>query len=180
MISEALLSQALKPVNNAELEYIQQLERSAVAYVERLTGRYYGPVRARTEVVIGTGFGALYLDGPVALDVYSEALITSVNESAYAGGEPTEIVQDEDDGFVVRESVLHRRAGGYWVLGYEYEVVYQQGYDEDAEPADIRQAVMQLVTHWHTIRLPVALGTVAPEVPFNVSDVIAANRRVRA
>lgn len=179
MISDYLLTQALKPANLAELEYIKELERAAVALVERETRRYFGPVRTRTEVVVGTGRGPLYLEGPVALDIYDVALVTSVNEAAYAGGDQTEIVDDEDDGYVVREGVLYRKGGGSWARGYEYEVVYQQGYDEGDEPADIRQAVMELVTLWFTIRLPVALGTVAPEVPHNVAEIIAANRRAR-
>lgn len=179
MISSDLLKLALKPATNAEMEYILALEAAAVAYIERQTGRYYGPERAHTEVVTGTGGTRLFLEGPVLSDVYDVAQITSVNEALYPGSEQTEIVGNEDDGFVVRTDVLYRKGGGIWLRGYEYEVVYQQGYAEGQEPADIRQAVVQLVTHWFTIRLPVALGTVAPEVPHNVSAIIAANRRAR-
>lgn len=177
MIHVDLLKAALKPADNTELQYIQQLERAAVAFVERQTGRYFGPERARTEIVVGTGRRELYLQGPILLDVYGVAQVTSVNEAAYAGGDQTQIVIDEDDGFVVREAVLHRKGGGYWSLGYEYEVVYQQGYGEGEEPGDIRQAVMQLVTHWFENRLPVITGTIATDVPLSVTDIIAANRR---
>lgn len=178
MISDHLLTQAFRPADQRELEYVRALEAAAVAHVERATGKYFGPVRTRTEYVRGDGRGELHLDGPVASDVYDAPLITSVNESAYVGGEQTELLESDDDGFVVRDSVLHRKSG-VWSRGYEYEVIYQQGYDEGEEPADIRQAIMQLVTLWHEIRLPVALGTVAPEVPHNVSEIIAAHRRMR-
>lgn len=176
MIDDRLLAQAFKPADQSGLEYVRALEAAAVALIERQTGKYFGPVRTRTEYVLGTGSGMLYLEGPVATDVYDVALITSVNEAAYAGGEQTEIDLDEDDGFVVREEVLYRKGGGVWSRGYEYEVVYQQGYDPGEEPADIRQAVMQLVTHWFDNRAPVSEAAMH-EVPLGVSDVIAANRR---
>lgn len=179
MIAIELLEAAIKPANDAETAYIEELELAAVAYIERQAGRYYGPVRDRTEVVIGGGRGALFLEGPVAPDVYDNGVITSVNEAAYPGADLTEIVQDADDGFVLRDDALYRIGGGAWLRGYEYEIAYEQGYYAGEEPADIRQAVMQLVTLWFSVRLPVALGTVAPEVPHGVQAVIDANRRMR-
>lgn len=180
MISVADLRVALKDPPASENAYVKQLEAAAVALIERETGKYYGPVRTRTEIAIGTGFGTLQLVGPVALDVYGVAQIASVNESQYAGGTASEIVADGSGGFIVRESVLYRRSGGFWRSGYEYVVVYEQGYAEGEEPADIRQAVMQLVALWYEARLPVVEAGTLADVPFSLAQIIADNRLVRA
>lgn len=178
MISLDLLRIALKEPDHAEDDYILELESAAVAYIENQTGRYYGPERTRTEVVVGGGRSTLYLEGPILLDAYDAPHVVSVYEATYAGAEQTEIVEGDDDGFVVREAVLHRKDGRAWLRGYEYEVEYLQGYAAGDEPGDIRKAVVDLVMLWFNIRLPVALGTVAPEVPHNVSAIIQAHRRM--
>lgn len=171
MISLADLKLALRIDGTAEDNYLTALEAAAVAAVERWTGRSFAESGARTEYLTGAGIDRLWLAETPAAD---PAL--TVTEAAYPGAETTAITAADADGYVIRERTLVRR-GGIWHAGYEYAVTYTAGYAAGEEPADIRQAVMQLVGHWYENREPVVVGTVAAPIPLTVRDLLAPWRR---
>lgn len=162
------LRDALEQPDRSEDPYIRDLEAAAVAYAERQTGLYLGAARDATEYVIGGGTSDLWLAGPVAE-------ITSVTEHAYSGDDGTVLTAEDDDGYLVRGDRLVRKNGNTWYRGYEYEVAYSQGADV---PADIQQAVRQLVALWFEARLPVSDAGLQ-DIPHTVSDIFAAHRAPR-
>lgn len=173
MIGIPELRRHLNPADSgAEDAYAAELEAAAVALVERLTGRYFGPVRTTTEFVIGTGSRVLRVDGPIVTVGYEPIVV--VNERLYSGDDPAEITAGADDGFVVRDDALYRKGGRVWFCGYEYEITYQQGYAEGTEPADIRLAVMQIVGLWYAKGLDSQAGLVQSETIGNYSYTLSA------
>jgi hypothetical protein len=122
--------------NDAPL--LAELEAQAVAYVQAVTGRYFGPVGSVTEVLRGTGTARLWLaevpvDGVVTVE---EAALPAAAGEAFTA-------------FVVRgagtEAWLARTDGAPWHPGAEYSVTYARGYPPGAEPADIRRYVQAWV-----------------------------------
>jgi hypothetical protein len=118
---------------------LEAFERSAVAYVEGRTGRYFGPPAEVTEVLRGSNGQRLWLgDTPIATEP-----ITVVQ--AYGAGDPgEEIIGAGDLGFVVRGDALIRKAG-VWNPRYEYRITYTRGYAAGSEPPDIQLYVLQHV-----------------------------------
>ena len=168
MIPLADLKLALRVSHATDDAHITSLEERAVAYVERKTGRSYTAGNA-TEYVRGADDGVLYLGGPASA-------VVSVTQRAYPGAEETVIVEAADDGFDLRGTKLVRSGGYFWSSAYEYEVEYTR---DVTPPDDILEAVEGLVSLWYNVRLPVALGTVAPPVPNHVASILAAHRRLR-
>lgn len=146
-------------LDHLEDDYLlEQVERAAVAYVERETGRYFGPREEGTEHLAGTGTSALWLaDEPAG---------------------PVEVVNSYDwpvVDFTVHGRRLHRVAG--WATTSCYAVTYERGYEEGEEPADVRLAVMQLVALMYEYRSPVLAGETASRAHEIVADVIRLWRR---
>jgi hypothetical protein len=133
---EELAQHVTYPQGHAQV--IRTMEAAAVAHLERMTNRYFGPPRDRIEFVQSRDGYTLYLDGPV---VPETAVV--VDERVYIGGDATAIEEGTSDGFVVRDDRLLRAGGLGWP--YEYEVEYRQGYEVGEEPADVRMAVIELV-----------------------------------
>lgn len=123
---------------------LADMEARAVAFIESQTARYFGPPIIAAEVVLGRGTYHLQLSELARLD--SDTTIESVDERAYPGQTATVI---GEDGFEIREqknrTYLVRHGGYKWTLGYEYEVTYERGYDEDAGPKDIEQLILDLL-----------------------------------
>lgn len=163
MITLALLKAAIKtadPSDTSEDAYLTALEAAAVAALERWTGRYYGPVAARTEYLSGTGAQEIWL----AETPTTAVTVTSDGTAVDAGD------------FELRGRRLrHDSAWGSEYYPTDLVLTYSAGYAAGAEPADIRQAVLQLVTLWYEERLP--LGEIPDEAPFSVRAIIDANRR---
>lgn len=61
------------------------------------------------------------------------------------------------------------------------EIEFRAGFGVTAAevPAPIRQALLQLVAHWHENREPIAIGDTAERIPITVSDLLAPYREVR-
>lgn len=170
MISIPELKAALRLTTDADNGYLADLEAAAVDVVQNETNRYFGPVGPATEYLEGGGTRDLFLSEPPA------SLPATVSERAYPAGTATTITAADSDGYVLRGTMkLVRKAGLVWTFGYEYEVTYSRGYADSSEPADIRQAVTQLVSHWYEHRLPV--GKVGDVVPLGAQKVIARWRR---
>lgn len=126
---------------------LTQLEEAAVAFVQRKTGRYFGPVGQVTERLRGSGGERLWLAEAPTSDP------TVVLEYASPGADPVTIDAADAAGFLVRKATgptdtndgwLVRKGGAVWDPCREYEVTYQRGYQEGQEPADIRQVVIGL------------------------------------
>lgn len=174
MIALPDLLHALKVEDDAPLaehNLVQEYERAAVAYCERATGRYFGPEAARTEYFDGHGQREIWLaNAPKAGTV----AVTS-DEVAVA-------VAD----YAIRGRVLrHDTAWGGYQYPTEVAVTYTAGYPPDAvdadiwaAPADVQQAVRMLTGHWYENRIPVALGTVAPEIKLTVDALLQNWRRL--
>lgn len=169
--------------------YLEDLEAVAVAYVERVTGRYLGPeIAAQVFIVEGSGTASLFLPERASA-------VTAVASRAYEGGDETTIATGDDDGWTLRlphgathGTRLIRKGGAVWERGTEYKVTATIGYDETsaasgpnnvAAPAEDRGDVTSLVAHWFENRLPAVTGTVAAKVPTHVADRLAARRKVR-
>jgi hypothetical protein len=160
--------------SDADADLIVAYEAAAVQHVQRLTGRYFGPPAERTEYVAGEGQRELILVN----DIAPEGTVAVVMDGT--------AVPAED--FEIRGRRL-RHVSGWGHPGYaaaDLVVTYTAGYavtqpadDYDdpiadvAAPDDVRQAVRLLVAHWYEFRIPVALGTVAPEVAAGLRDLLA-------
>jgi hypothetical protein len=158
--------------------YIEELEEAAVAYVQRAGGRYIGPPVADAPLVfVGSGSREAYLPE------YASA-VSVVGTRDYPGGEVAEIPSEGANGWSLRfePGATHGlrliRHGGVWGRDEEYVATSAIGYGVGGEPADVRKAVGFLVAHWFELRIPVALGTVAPEVALTVADILKFWRRL--
>jgi hypothetical protein len=185
VISVADLRTALKlePLDDAyaeeeEAAYLEDLEEAAVAFVERYTGRYYGPeVEDSEHVVGGSASGTLFL--PERMSV-----ITSVASRSYLGGTETEIGEEDADGWLLKIGPgathgfqLIRRGGGWWDAGLEYVVIGTIGYAAGTEPPDIRKAVIKIVGRWNEQRVQVGDAPSA-EIPADVKEILKLHRRL--
>jgi hypothetical protein len=176
MIPAAELKAALKIEDDqvAEAGYLEALERKAVAFCELKTGRHFGESEQLTEVMEGAGNGELWLAN-------EPAEILSVTMLAAPGG-ADEVVDPAT--YVIRgRRVLSAGAWGaeYWPR--DVEVVYAPALDSPTETRDrdlVRGVILQLVALWYEVRLPVALGTIAPPVPHGVADALGMLARRRA
>ena len=139
MIDLADLKAWLKVSGSTNNTLLEELERRAVAFVESQTGVQFSFNNAYTTTVPGTGTAVLFLPRAPA------GAITEVREIASIGETGTEIVEADDDGFVVRGSRLVRKRGSVWSSEYEYALTYPAGWAAGEEPGDIRQLVMDLV-----------------------------------
>ncbi|MDB4952078.1 MAG: hypothetical protein JWM27_4727 [Gemmatimonadetes bacterium] len=170
------LALRLDAADTTEDALLTQYEAAAVAFCERVTGRYFGPPAEVTEYLEGTGGRELWLaDAPVD----GEVVTVSVDGTELAA---------ED--FEVRGRRLRLAyasspsLGLYWCApngaSVDVAVTYTRGYAPGDEPADARQAVLLLVGHWYETRVPVAIGTVAPDVKLTVNDLLGSLRRMTA
>lgn len=140
MIDLAILKEHLgiEESDESQDDIVMRLEAAAVAYVQNETGWYFG--EAEAEVYLrGSGTSRLWLPQPATGDI-------AVLRLAHAGDEGTEIVAEDDDGFVARGAQLVRKNNLEWDRAYEYKVTFDRGYAEGEEPADIRQLVIDLVS----------------------------------
>ncbi len=142
---EELRSWLGNPDESGVTALLEALEEMAVDLVQDETGRFFGAVETRTEYIDGDGTRELHLNE-------NPAAITSVDQRRLIGDTFQTITEGNSDGFEIRapESEvgrvkLLRKAGLGWADGYEHRVIYEFGYATDAEPARIRQAVLDLV-----------------------------------
>ena len=158
MIPLHVVAQYLRVEDASQADLIEELERAAVAFMERETGRYFGPPQTVTETFSGiAGRRLLLRDKPTGAVTVTE---NGVATTAFTA-----------DGRVLLHTVT-------WSPYVDIRVTYQRGYAEGKEPGDIRGAVMQMVAHLYENRLPVAMGTIAGDVPLTVRDVIRNHRRL--
>lgn len=167
MVPLAQLKAALRiePDQTADDAELVRLEAAAVAYCERRTGRHFGEPEQLTEVIEGCGGRDLWLTN-------EPRTVASVAIIGTPGGASRQAIPAEF--YTVRGRRLVG-AGGWGSASWPHdiEVQYEAGFPDGEAPADLQQAVTQLVALWFELGLPVALGTVAPQVPHNVADILA-------
>lgn len=116
-----------------ETIFLTDLEKRAVAFVERTTGRHFGATQTFTEILDGKGNDTLWLNE-------APGSITTVEERARAG-DAWSVITD----FELRGARVIRTDGKVWTSSYEYRVTYDFGYAAGSEPGEIRQLVIDLV-----------------------------------
>jgi hypothetical protein len=157
-----------KVINEALLEH---LEAAAVDFVERYTGRYFGPPVVRTEVIQGAGTRTLWLanepilrepvpadpadpedpEGPdESPDTGDPGLSIELSYTLLPGDEPEPVLaHDREDsplGWMLRDGRKMIRGGGaLWTRAHEWTATYTAGYEPGQEPALIRAAVFALI-----------------------------------
>jgi hypothetical protein len=161
--------------NTNDDAYLTQLEKAAVDFVEKRTGRYWGEVSTDniTEIVYGTGTPHLWMADPPT------TIPTSITEQAYPGATQTTITNTDTDGYVLRGTRLVRKGGGVWTQGYEYDVTYTRGYTPGSEPDAIRHAVRMLVAHWYEHRTPLTEANMSTPVPLAIESLMFAHSRLK-
>lgn len=114
---------------------LEDLEERAVEFIEKQTDRYFGEVQSFTDIMDGSGFDVLWLpEAPAAL--------TSVH---YRDVEGVWIAYESTD-YELDGRQLFRLRGFAWPRGRRnIRVIYTAGYTEGAEPADVKQAVLDLI-----------------------------------
>lgn len=172
MIAIADLRNALRVEDDApavENDLIRDYERAAVAYCERDTGRYFGPAAERTDYFRGYGQPELWLENT------PNGAVTVTSD-----GDPVDAADVEVRG---RRIVHEIGWGSYWrpvEIAATYTAGGTVGVDPDVwtAPADIRNAVRMLTAHWYEHRVPVAAGSVAPEIKLTVDAILQKWRRL--
>lgn len=175
MIAIADLRNALRVEDDtpaAENDLIRDYERAAVAFVERDTGRYFGPAVERTDYFTAYGQPVLWLENTPA----GAVTVTSDGTAVDAAD------------FETRGRRIVREGGwGDYRRPVEIAATYTAGGtvpdpvgapDVWEAPADIRNAVRMLTGHWYENRIPVATGTVAPEIKLTVDAILGKWRRL--
>lgn len=155
----------LDPDSTAEDEHLELLEAAAVAYVEDETGRYYRAPAERTERVEANGQRSLWLTSDPVGDV-----AVTLDGAAV----------DAADFEVFGRELRHANYWGRSIAPVVAEVTYTAGYEPQEAPADIRFAVVQLVTHWYENRLPVAFAAAPQEIPMAAAQILRNHRRAVA
>ena len=132
MIPLHVVAQYLRVEDASQADLVEELERAAVAFVERETGRYFGPVQMVTEFFSAVAGRAILLrDEPTGA--------VTVEESTVAGWvAPTDYTRDG-------RFLYHTVA---WSPYVDIRVTYQRGYAEGKEPGDVRMLVLHLVQHY--------------------------------
>lgn len=128
----------IEEADESQDDFVTRLEAAAVAYVQNQTGWFFGEEDEAVVYLRGTGTSRLWLKQP-------PTDVSEVLKLTHAGDTGTEVVAEDDDGFVVRGAQLIRKANLEWDKDYEYRVTFDRGYEANAEPADIRQLVIDLV-----------------------------------
>lgn len=131
---------------------LANLEAAAVAHVERVTGRHFGPVESVTEIIRGN-------------DACRGRLLYLRDLPAEVGGATTVTIEygaidadvlEADTDFLLRQSGteawLERTDGARWSSHYEYHVTYDRGYLPGAEPEEIRAYVLGWVAERWSLR----------------------------
>lgn len=171
MISLQDLKIHLRIEHDDEDAYIVGLELAAVDAIQSWTGRYFGATEEVTEEIY-SGFGQDVIWLSEIPTASPDTLI--VEEWNGTAWDEIDAADYEIDGFA-----LYHKAS-VWTLGRRnIRVTYERGYAPGEEPWGVRQAVMILVAHWYQNREPVAVGTIAAELPLSVKGLIAPYRKVR-
>lgn len=147
----------------AEDSYLRGLEKAAVAHFQRRTGRYFGPVATHSEIHTGYGVRNIWLADtprPGTLVVSRDGVEVAATE------------------YELRErELVSLSAWGRVTAPVDITVTYERGYPAGTEPAEVKQAVAQIVALWYSKRLPVSDGGSFEHVPYGAEQIIRSMRR---
>jgi hypothetical protein len=178
MIGRDELRAIIRETRSTHDVYLAALESAAVDHLERETGHYFGDPKAVTLTLVGDGTPVLWLRDLI----HGASAPATVDQRSSPAASATTITASASDGYVVRGdsiSKLVRKAGLVWLLGYEYEVTFDRGYD--APPPSARQFVSFCVAHWFERRVPLPkVGeTLTADVPHHASALLGGLRGQR-
>jgi uncharacterized phiE125 gp8 family phage protein len=148
VIPVARIKQHLRITHNAEDTLLTEYEKAAVSYIERRAGMYYG----LPKVAEATGTGRyVFLVGPVV----------SVDTVAGADGGAVEFTREGNVITLARNPFRNA-----------HTVTYTHGAAPEDIPPHIVHAVLMLIAHWYAYRTPVAVATVATEIPHGIEALV--------
>jgi hypothetical protein len=137
VIELAELNDWVKPAAE-DVAALTLLEKRAVAYVENETLRHFGPTATFSDIYSGTGTNTIWLRN-------APSTLTSVEYRRGVGDAWVAVLTGDDDGWELDGYRVRRNRGFRWWRFEEYRIIYDFGYAANAEPGDIRQAVLDLV-----------------------------------
>jgi hypothetical protein len=164
MIQLSEITAWLKVTATTDDTLLTDLEGRAVAFVERITGRYFGLATSTSEIVEGVDQPRLWLENQPHDPTATSIGVTYVVEP---GGTTATVTATAESGWQLRkegnEGYLMRKAGNTWTRRYEYTVVYDKGYDETVgatgttpisldAPGEIEQLVLDLIANKYRMR----------------------------
>lgn len=135
LVSLDTLKLALGIEDDSEDDALEAWEARATAWVESQTGRTFGQPDERIEYMFGSGTRTLFLNGHIS-DPDEEI---AIRERSL--GFPWEDV--DTDAYERRGDSVIRVDGGYWLRNVEYELTYEDGYED--VPGDIADLVIEIV-----------------------------------
>ena len=141
---------------------LEDLERAAVAHVERVTGLFLGPPQARTETITGTGNRYL--------------ILRQVPQPGTAVTVTDQYERTITDFRIIGRTLFRDMGWGSYGWPVFFTVTYTVGVARHQEPRDAWQAVLLLVAHWYENRVPAVTGAIAGEVPLTVNALLGSMR----
>jgi len=155
--------------HDTEDDYIATCISAAREYAESHTGRAF--VTQTRSVSLDAFPDGYRLDGQP---------IQSIEQVTYVDDEGAERLVDESVYRLDANGRVFLAADGAWPTGaQEVVITYDCGYGEPEDvPAPLRQAILFLVAHWYNNREPVAVATIASNVPFTVDAILSLHRVV--
>jgi uncharacterized phiE125 gp8 family phage protein len=152
IVDLATVKEHLRIPHNAEDALLDLYRRSAVEFLARRQRQYWGPA----EDVTLTASGAdLWLVGPVIR-------VDSVTADGGAVLDPADYTVSD-----------YRVSIARYIRGTLHTVAYRHGFEADTDvPEHYRQAVLLVMGHWYANRTPVAVATVATELPLGLDELV--------
>jgi hypothetical protein len=126
-------------------QLIIQMEAAAVEYVQNETGRYFGPIALLTDVLYGYAGAPLWLRATPIMDDDERPFLLE----EFAGDVFTPLTAGEYTVAGARIYPVRR-----WQTHRMLRATYWGGYLPGDEPADVQQAVREIVTRMYERRLP--------------------------
>lgn len=178
MISDADLLAYIRPATTDDLPTLRRLEKAAIAFIEKKTGRYFGVAGEITESLQWRGWPMRLanepLDGITTFESWDGSAFSSVDSTSYYFDYPFIFLQSS------------RSTWTPLTMPARYQATYDAGYsstgddeNETTAPEDVKQAVLLLVGHWFENREAVVVGDSATgELPLAVSALLNGHTRV--
>lgn len=180
MISTADLQDWMK-ADDVDAPVLRQLEESAVAAIQKLTGRYLGVTAAITDIIRFKGWPLGLANEPIG------GVLTSLEQWDGSAWRALTAADYYVDGSLVWPNYTYTPPAPWLVpvVSQRFRAIYNAGYtvsptDADvwSAPSDIQQAVKLLVGAWFENRESVVVGTTAAEVPLSIQMLVSSNARV--
>lgn len=147
--------------DTSEDDLLTDLESRAAAFVEGDTHRRFQAPVATIEFVEGTGTRKLFLAGHIEED----STAVTIRERTVGGSSSDwEAFTDVEE----RGDMLLRTDGSVWDRNSEYEISYEDGYNE--APADIQAVVIELVSIGRNATAAATSGATGTETSVTIGE----------